>query len=1180
MSAFAVEFFDTKVSTKKGYIKMRKFFESEEPCTRVQWWSRHVILLIGILAILFSPAGKLYAQALASITGTVTDSSGAVVANATVSVTNDATNVKKTTLSSSAGSYTVTDLLPGIYTVRVESAGFEASVHNGVGVETAHAATVDAVLLPGNTSTTVEVKENEIALDTTQPDLNTTIENKVVQELPNQVQGGRGRQIDAFVFLAPGVTGGTFSKRINGGVDFENEVVFNGIPMAQSETQGFQTIWNPPFELVNEFNVLRSSFGAQYGLAQGAITYHTASGTNQIHGDGFEIIRNDFFDAKGAYNTSVPPDKENNYGFSIGGPVIIPHVYNGKNRTFFFLTMEWYRENTINTNFFSLPTAAEKAGDFSALPQVIYNPVGSGCNANGNTPGTPFRGNIIPAVCFSPQSASLLQYLPNPSGAGFQNNEQNLEGVIPTRQNPWGFTIDHNISDKQSIHWTMWRDKQTSYGDNTGTNLQFSNPLADKTYYPDLGTVFILNYSYAITPHLVMTAGASWLGELNFQLPQRTGVQPILAAAPGSPVVSGINFSGNLSPGSWGTSNTDSVNRKLGAVFENNYLWIHGKSTFNIGFEYRRTYQDDNECQQCGGNFNFSNNTTADPNNAVNGDLATTGNSFASFLLGQVDSADRIGTLEERLRNRDYSFYIQDDIKWSPKLTFNVGLRWDIMQPFTSVGNYIVYFDSKIANPDADGLPGAATKFGNCTGCAGVDRAAIKWDHIAPRGGFSYQLNNKTVLQGGLSLNFLDGGAYEYGTSKVAVNYGNLLDGSATVKATGTTAAAFGSWDTNSLPLPAPTPFSSALGVASSIDAFNPAKDGLAPYDVVWNIGIQRELPGQMFLSASYTGNRGNRLPSQLNPINQMPIQYLSLGSILGEQVNSPDAIAAGIRVPYSGFIAQYNANGAQGATVQQALLPYPQFASIFDNFDDNGSALYNAMQIQVEKRYSSGLSFLVSYNLSHFMSNTSSGFTSFTSGSINKNNQKSEWSVDNNDQPQIVNIAATYELPFGKGRKFMNQGGIKNVILGGWQISPLLTYASGTPLQVGVPGSPLGNGNRANVIQGVEQMFSYSNVYKGLPVLNSAAFSNPGVWVLGNEPRYLGSIRNPFNYNENIALAKYFPLGEKVKLKLEVEYFNVLNRVVFGSPDTTLTDTNFGKVINSQANTRREGQAHFEVRF
>jgi hypothetical protein len=1140
-----------------------------------------VLELVSLLAFLLFQGIALNAQTVSSITGTITDSSGAVVANATITVSSDATNVKKVVTSNSAGSFTVTDLLPGTYTVKVEDPGFQTSILSNVGVEVAHAATVNATLQAGSTTQTVQVTENAISLDTTQPDLNTTIENKVVQELPLEVSGGRGRQIDSFVFLAPGVTGNSFSKRINGGVDFQNEVVFNGIPMAQSETQGFQTIWNPPFDLVNEFNVLRSSFSAQYGLAQGVITYHTASGTNELHGSGFEIIRNNFFDAKGAYNTAVPIDKENNYGFEVGGPVIIPHLYNGKNRTFFHLAMEWYRENNTQTGFFSLPTAAEKTGDFSALPQVIYNPIGSGCNANGNTPGTPFRGNIIPQICFSANSASLLQYMPNPTGSGFQNNQENLEGVLPTRQNPWGFTIDHSINEKQSLHFAMWRDKQTSYGDNSGTDLPQSNPLADKTYYPDLGTVFIVNYAFAVTPHLVVTAGASWLGELNFQLPERTGAQPTISSAPGSPIVPGINFSGNLSPSNEGSSNTDSVNRKLGTVLENNYLWIKGKQTFNIGIEYRRTYQDDNECQQCAGNFNFSNNSTADPYNSAL--LGTTGNSFASFLLGDVDSADRIGTIEERLRNRDFAMYVQDDIKWSPKLTFNIGVRWDIMQPFTEIGNNIVYFNSTIPDPAAGGLLGAATKFGNCTGCAGVDRASIKWDHFTPRGGFSYQLNTKTVLQGGFSMNFLDGGAYEYGTSKVAVNYGNLLDGSTTYKTTGTTTPAFGNWDTSVLPLPAPIPFNSGLGTASSIDAFDPNKDGLAPYDLVWNVGIQRELPYSMFLMASYTGNRGNRLTSQLNPINQLNPAYLAqYGSLLGDLVTSAPAVAAGIKIPYAGFVQQYGGS----ATVLQALLPYPQFASIFNNFDDNGSSLYNAMQVQVEKRISNGLSFLVAYSLSHMQSDTGSGFTSFASSSLNKNNQKSEWSVDGNDQPNVINIAATYELPFGKGRQFMNRGGVANAVLGGWQISPLLTYSTGTPLQVTVPGDPLGcaeptcTSNRPNVVAGVQEQFSYNNVYSGQPVLNAAAFSNPGVWAIGNEPRYLSSIRNPWGANENIALAKYFPLGEKVKIKLEIEYFNALNRVVFGGPDTTLTDTNFGKVINSQANTQRQGQAHFEIRF
>nr|MDQ2711116.1 hypothetical protein [Acidobacteriota bacterium] len=1017
-------------------------------------------------------------------------------------------------------------------------------------------------------------------LDTSAPTLNTTIENKVVQELPNVVSGGRGRQIDSLIFLAPGVTGSTFSHRINGGVDFQNEVVFNGIPMAQAETQGFQTIWNPPFELVNEFNVLRSSFSAQYGLAQGVITYQTASGTNRIHGDAFEIVRNNFFDAKGAYNASVPINKQNNYGFSVGGPVLIPKLYNGKNRTFFYLSMEWYRQNQLQSGNFSAPTAAEIGGDFSGLVNngkaiPIFDPAAGlpgSCTARGNTPGTQFRGNVIPTECFSAQSSALLHYIPVANLPGFSNNLVNQIGVLPTRQNPWGFTIDHSISDKQSIHWAMWRDKQTGYGG--GNNLVQSNPLENFTYFPNLGTVFIANYSLTINPHLVMTAGASWLGELNFQEPQRVGTQPTLAAAPGAPVVPGINFGGPLSPGNYGTSNTNSINRKLGIVAENNYLWIRGKNTFNIGWEFRRTYQDDNECQQCAGNFNFSNNQTADPTN-----LSNTGNAFASFLLGTVDHANRTGSQELRLSNTDVSSYIQDDIKWSPKLTFNIGVRWDVMVPFREVNDNIVYFDSHIPNPGADGRLGAATKFGYCLGCASTDRAFIHWNHFSPRMGFSYELNSKTVLQGGFSLNYLNGGAYEYGISKVAVNYGNLLLGSFTRPSTGSINPGFGSWDSGSiLPYPAPTPFSPTVGNATTINGFDPNFDGVAPYDAVWNVGIQRELPSNMFLTANYTGNRANRLPSQLNPINQIDPSYLAkYGSNLG-QPYATVGVGLGIPLPYTNFLRNF-----PSGTVLQALRPYPQYADIFNNFDMNGSALYNAMQLQVEKRYTNGLSFLVSYNLSKMMSNTSSGFTSFAARSLNKDNQKSEWSIDNNDQTHIVKIAGTYELPFGKGRPFMNRSGVANAVLGGWQISPILTYASGSPLQVYVGGNPLGNNgtaNRPNLVPGQTLQYSYANVYKGLPVLNAAAFSDPGQWAIGNEPRYVGGMRSPFTYNEDVALAKYFPIGEHVRLKLEMEYFNSLNRVIFGSPNTNLNDSNFGRVINSQNNTPRQGQGHLEIRF
>ncbi len=1116
-------------------------------------------------ALMAVPAG-LHAQALSGMTGHITDASGATVAGAQITATNNATNVSKPTTSNADGDYSFTDLIPGIYTVKVTMSGFQQSVLNGIGIEVGRTATVNAALQTGATSTTIEVQENVISLDTTTPDLNTTLENKVVEELPNEISGGRGRQIDNFIFLAPGVTGSTFSHRINGGVDFENEVVFNGIPLAQPETQGFQTIWNPPFEQVNQFNVLRSSFSAQYGLAQGVVTYQTASGTNTYHGDGFEILRNEAFDARvHYYDATKSVDKQNNYGFTLGGPIKIPKVYNGKNRTFFHLSFEWDILNQTDSTITSVPTAAEKAGNFNGVA-TIYDPL----------TGQPFPNDTIPANRFSPTALALIPAMTNPTLPGLVNNLPSQLGVLPTRQNPWGVTIDHNITDKQSIHWTQWRDAENSFGAETGSRFALGNPLSSFESYPDLGTVFILNYSYTISPTLVMTAGASWLGELNGQYSQSTGVN--FPAAPGSVQLPLINFNGPLAPTQFGSANTGSTNRKLGVVFDNNYLWINGKNTFNIGFEARRSYQDDNECQNCAGSFQFSNNETADPAN-----LATTGNAFASFLLGTVDGVNRVGSQELKLRNLDISPYIQDDIKLTSRFTVNFGVRWDIAQPFTENNNNVVFFNSTIPNPAAGGLLGAAQKLGvNCTGCAGYDHAYTQYDHFSPRFGFSYALNTKTVLQGGFAMNYLNGGAYEYGTAKVAVNYGNLLLGSFNRNSTGTNVPAYGSWDTQTLPAPAATPFSPTLGTGSGINAFS-ASDGILPYDMVWNIGVQRELPYNMFISASYTGNKAIRLPGQLNPINQLDPKYLALGPTLGALVGSAAANAAGVYSPYPQFVSQFGGS----ATVAQALLPYPQYSSIFNNFNDTGMSLYNAMQIQVEKRYTNGLSFLVSYNLSKMMTNTGSGFSSFASASLNKNDLHAEWSVDGNDQPEMVNIAATYELPIGPGKAFLTKKNFINSILGGWQISPLLQYASGTPLEVTVAGNPLYNqvdtpSNRPNLVAG--QILEYGNyaslVQQGLPVLNKAAFSDPGLYAIGDEPRYVSGMRNPFNLNENIAASKSFPIGERVRAKFEMEFFNLFNRTIYGGPNTNYEDPNFGKVINSQSNTGRQGQAHFVLSF
>ncbi len=356
-------------------------------------------LVLLTLSLALSSAKPLHAQANAGITGTVTDSSGAIVSGATVTITNQATGQQNHATTSSAGTYAVTGLTPGVYSITVEATGFKKEVQNSVNVEVSTTATVPISLSAGATSETVEVTADPIALNTTQPQLGSTVEPVVVAALPAEVNG-RGRQIDSLQFLAPGTTGTTFSHRIGGGVDFEQEIVYNGVPAPQPETEGYTTNFNPPFEMVSEFRVERSTFSAQFGLGQGALTYQMASGTNRYHGDLFEINRNSFFDSVGFFNgpawggSKTPPtDHENNYGFTVGGPIWIPKVYNGRDRTWGHYSQEWYKQNNETTDPNTVPTALEKTGDFTDF-------------VDGST------GALIPI--YDPTTGQQFQYLGRP----------------------------------------------------------------------------------------------------------------------------------------------------------------------------------------------------------------------------------------------------------------------------------------------------------------------------------------------------------------------------------------------------------------------------------------------------------------------------------------------------------------------------------------------------------------------------------------------------------------------------------------------------------------------------------------------------------------------------------------------------------------------------------------------
>lgn len=1162
------------------------------------------LALLSMFALALVTAPRSLAQASAGIVGTVTDATGSVIPDATVSLTEDATGVVHHATTSGAGTYAVSGLPPGRYSVVVEATGFEKTVKQGVLVEIGTQATINFSLIAGSAAQTVQVSADSIALNTTQPQIGTTIEPELMNALPDELSG-RGREVVSFQFLAPGVQGNTFTTEVSGGVNFQEEVIYNGVPMPQSETEGMQVYVDPPWELVKEFRVQTSTFSAQYGLAQGAVNYQTASGTNQLHGDGFEINRNSSFDSKGFFNSRVPTDHENNYGFTLGGPIWLSKLYDGRNRAFFHVSSEWYRQNaTVTGSNDTVPTMQERTGDFR---DFVNGQTGELIPIFDPTTGQQFQyngqANVIAPNRISQSSQALLQYLPQPNRTGLNiggldQNRSYDPYANPTLNSNWGYTLDYTLTQSQSLHWAEWRDKLT-------TNQVFvlgplvapPNPLNAVATELQLGTGFILNYVNTITPHLVMTAGAGWLGEINSEIP----TTPVsLSNVAQGVVLPQISFDGNHAPTQWGTSGSlqDSINRKLGIEFVNNWLWTKGRHTFNIGGEARRLYQDALQAGSGGGHIAFSHNQTSNPplpDGSNPAAFANNGSSFASFLLGLPDSGSRTFAEEVRLRNFDISPYIQDDIKIRPNLTINLGLRWDIMVPFTADNNNIAFLNPTAVNPHT-GTPGIATALGNCATCAGWNRASIHWGHVGPRAGFAYQLNQKTVLQAGFSLAFLNGGAYAFGDSLVADNYSGLLAGTYNLNSSGTNVSNYGNWDTNHLPAPPSAPIGATSGIGSTIFQLSQA-DGYAPYTEQWNVNVQRQLPYDLYFTAAYVGNREIHIFSNLNHPNQYPESALALGAKLNDSFYTGSAQADGFTAPYQNFVADLGPS----ATVHQALSRFPQYTGVTNSFEGSGTVFYNGLQAQLEKRYTNGLAFLSSVTLARTLSNNDFGNASgFAANGLDKYRQRQEWGVSANDQKYNVKISGTYELPLGHNKMFLSGHGIVSNIFGGFQVGAILDYEGGSPYSVSQtanPGQPNGF-NRPNRVSTVHlSTYSYGRVKNHFlnptspsPLMfNPAAFAPTGDdFVLGNAQREYSSLRgSPFR-NESLNASKRFSLGDRVRLKLQVDFFNAFNRALLSSsPNTSMntsaTDPNpsFGYVTGgSQVNSNRQGQATLRIEF
>ena len=1257
------------------------------------WWRVAAVLAIA-LVFLCSPM-RLNAQALSGINGTVTDQSGAAIEGASVKITNVDTNVTRTATTTSAGTYYITDLIPGTYDVRVEKSGFQVSVQKGVTVVGGATSTASATLVPGAVATEVVINASAVALETEQPEVGTTVGEELQESLP-QLISGENRQIDQFIFLTPGVTGGGFSHRINGGVDQQTEIMFNGVPEAFSETQGL-LFWNqPPYDSIKDVDVLSGTFSAQYGLGQGVEQYHSKSGSNAIHGDAFYFYRDDaLLGAPGAFldqntnNKSVLDSTNTNIqsdlGGSIGGPVYIPHVYDGRNKTFWFFSYDRYRQSFTN-NTVTLPTQAELGGDFSSAfnpsnpSQVIpiFVPISWASNAAlipsgcvpGAAPGKQWPGNKIPTTCFSQESQALLKAYPIPT----PSNTNLTANYVPTvtdlnLQTDLAVTADHNLTKNQAIHGFYWRQYFPSPNMSDWVNNALSGENITTTY----GRGVDITYSNAISSHMVLTGGFLYVYQRNdFQPPHllSSSIPPVPPSGLAQPLTfPSLNFSGGLwEPVNWGPGNglSSTINHKTGFSWTANLLWQTGRHTMNMGVDIRHTHQDDFECggstgqPGCSGVLNFTSDITADPTEASPG--TNTGIGFASFLLGDVTSGGRGGAGNTNLRNNYVAPYFQDDIQINPKLKINAGIRWDLALPFTNDfgTNQLTFFNPSVPNPTEinplTGAPllGAMSELGTCSGCVGWSTMYTQWHHFSPRIGFTYQLTPKTVILGGVSFYWLDTGAFEYGVNKVAVNYGNNLNGVVSIGSPGPTIPGFGQWDTQQLPpLPAtgfsPT-FFNGTSILGGAQVHELPRNVNQAYDEQLVIGVQRELPFNMFLSASYVHTHDIHLPATLESAQQSlkysfvkstcpqgPSNLSTNSCILSQPWTSPaeqafmqsqgtfgqvnyaagtcGAAAVTLYAPYNNFCQEH---GTQ-APLFVAELPFPHMPFVTNNFDTSGADKYNALQVSLQKRTGNGLTYLVSYTLSRYTTNTQSGFSTFNNYGLDPQNPNAEWGIGAQDQTHVLTIAGVYELPIGPGKRFLNGGGMamKN-LLGGWKISWVQWYESAPPVNLNSCGDQfncdplIGNifvGNRPNILS-TNYNVDWNNYYKSLatwnpvtktgtsiPVINTSAFQFPGAWTIGNAPVYISGIRYPWYLDEDAAFTKRFFFTERLNADFTVQWFNLFNRNLlsngpgggvncfhnnlgptlgaFGTADSSPNPAN-----SCQGNTPRRGQFQFQFNF
>jgi hypothetical protein len=1126
-----------------------------------------------------------------TITGRVLDPAAAVVPNAKVDAVNQGTKVKYSATTNETGVYSIQQIPVGRYDLSVEAPGFSRYLRRDLDINVAQTVTLNATLTVGAVDQTVEVTAAAPALEANTSDVGTVVNRTMVMDLPLSVSGNM-RNPESFIFLAPGVTGDANNTQINGSQSRAKEVLVDGIGSTSPESGGVLFTY-PSVEAIAEFKLLSSNYSAEYGRTGGGFEiFTTKSGTNSLHGSVFDYLRNDALDARGFFSKTTPVNRQNEFGFALGGPVVIPKVYDGRNKTFFHVVYSGFRFRQGATNTLTtIPTTDFRKGDFSRLVDrtgkavAIYDPGTTRPDGAGGTVRDQFPGNAIPQSRFSSVSQKILSLYPTPVNNSLTNNYLTT-GAKTFDRDQLNVKFDHAFSDRSRLSVFTYIGTQT-----TATAELLPQPLSPAKTEDYRSRWARLTHDYIVSPAILNHFALGFTREGQFwdtlsanqDWPNKLGLKGVETGKGNSfPIVTftgGYSLLGGSDPSS-ASSLTDpsgANNKSVGMQVNNAWQlsdsvsWIRGNHSLKFGVEARWLQTNGADFVLSQGRFNYNSLETALLTSAGR---STTGDAFASFLLGAVDTAAmNVLAVVPGNRYRYLAGFVQDDWKVTRRLTLNIGMRYDLFFPRAERFNNMSGFDPNMANPSAGNRLGAIAFLGEGSGRNGLTSFAdTYYKNFGPRFGFAYSLNDKTVFRGGYGIYYAPGNATA--GLRSSQNFGVGFNASPTPSTTDGGATPAFIWD-GGFPqnFVRPPMISPTVANDQAVNYIGPA-DGRPPYFQSWSLGIQRELPARFMIEADYVGNKGTRLGTNLMNINELDPKYLSLGSLLSRPATSAEAQAAGIALPYAGF----------NKSVGQALRPYPQYLAISERSNPNGNSTYHALQVKAEKRMSGGLTALVAYTWSKSLSdgNVQAGGGP---GGQTYYNRRLEKAISTDDVPQSVAASVLYELPFGPGKKFLNHKGVIGRVAGGWTFTAIHQYSAGKPIVLSanntlpVPSGGVG-GLRPNVVAGVNRVAGFSNFDPQTDrYINPAAFTLPAAYSFGNAARSYTDLRAFPMLNESWGVVKRTVLAENVLLTFRAEFFNVFNRVVFAAPASNVSNSNFGRV-SSQANNPRQGQLALKLEF